>query len=123
MLDNLYCVTDVTYYIIYHCCIICPHSIIQIHSYILADHSNLNAEVFTLAQKQALDLLRWGKQPATVHIVAKIFLNLHQLPTYLTKFLYLEFNFRASLSNQSLFANSDNFFRFLQGVQTRSAPK
>ena len=78
MLDNLFCVTDVTYYI-YHCCIICPHSIIQIHSYILADHSNLNAEVFTLAQKQALDLLRWGKQPATVHIVAKIFLNLHQL--------------------------------------------
>ena len=32
-----------------------------------------NKKVFTLAQKQALDLLRWGKQPATVHIVANHF--------------------------------------------------
>ena len=80
----------------------------QIHSYIPADHSNLNAEVFTLAQKQALDLLRWGKQPATVYIVVKIFLNLHRLHINFTKFLYLI---------KGKFGHLKSFFKFLPFFQ------
>ena len=44
--------------------------------------SNLNAEVFTLAQKQALDLLRWGKKQ---HSLKYDYTRLSQL----MKILYL----------------------------------